>query len=117
MGFTSAGADGNVYFYDLSDFKKRLNDKDFNQKQTQMTSVVNIPGKPYEVYVVGSDKKLWHSRDPKAGFEAGLCISQIQLTANQKALFAGVGEEGKPGAIHIYSLPFNKINEVQAHSR
>ena len=28
-----------------------------------------------------------------------------------------MGEEGKPGAVHIYSLPLNKINEVQAHSK
>jgi len=31
MGFTSAGMDGNVYFYDL-DVKKRLSERDFNQK-------------------------------------------------------------------------------------
>jgi WD40 repeat protein len=28
-----------------------------------------------------------------------------------------VGEEGRPGCVHVYSLPFNKINEVQAHSK
>ncbi len=40
-----------------------------------MTCVVNIPGKIYEVYVVGNDKKIWHSKDPKQGFDAGCVIS------------------------------------------
>lgn len=40
-----------------------------------MTCVVNIPGKIYEVYVVGNDKKIWHSKDPKSGFDAGCAIS------------------------------------------
>lgn len=35
-----------------------------------MTSVVNIPGKPFEVFVVGNDKKIWHTKDPKNGFDA-----------------------------------------------
>ena len=34
-----------------------------------------------------------------------------------RALFAGVGDDTRPGAVHIYSLPLNKINEVQAHSK
>jgi len=29
-----------------------------------------------------------------------------------RALFAGVGDDTRPGAVHIYSLPLNKINEV-----
>ena len=28
-----------------------------------------------------------------------------------------MGEEGRPGAVQIFSLPLNKINEVQAHSK
>lgn len=78
MGFTSCGMDGNVYFYDLiiqKDTLQRLNDKDFNQKNVQMSSVVNIPGRPYEVFVVGNDKKLWHSKDAKNGFDAGINLS------------------------------------------
>lgn len=45
-----------------------------------MTSVVNIPGRPYEVFCVGSDKRIWHSKDPKLVFDAGTVISQISLT-------------------------------------
>jgi hypothetical protein len=115
MGFESCDTNGNVYFFDLiaqKDTQTRLSDKDFNQKSVQMTSVVNIPGRPYEVFVVGNDKKIWHSKDSKAGYDAGVIVSQICLTNNQKALFAGVGDENRPGAVHIYSLPFNKINEV-----
>lgn len=115
-GFTSCGIDGNVYFYDLivqKENSQRLNDKDFNQKNINFTSVVNIPGKPFEMYAVGNDRKIWHSKDNKNGFDAGVQLSQIVLTSNQKALIAGVGEEGKPGAIHIYQVPqLGKINEV-----
>lgn len=28
-----------------------------------------------------------------------------------------MGEENKPGAVHIYKLPLDKINEVQAHKK
>jgi hypothetical protein len=44
-------------------------------------------------------------------------ISQIALTNNQKALFAGVGEEGRPGAVKILSVPLGFLTEVQAHSK
>jgi hypothetical protein len=69
------------------------------------TSVINIPQRPFESYVVGNDRKIWHSKDPKNGFDAGTVLSQVVLTSNQKALIAGSGEEGKPGAIHIYQIP------------
>jgi hypothetical protein len=47
------------------------------------------------------------------------------MTFNGKALFAGVGEQNKPGAVVIYKitedqsglLKMDKINEVQAHSK
>lgn len=35
-----------------------------------MSCVVNIPGKPYEIFAVGNDKKIWHSKDPKNVFDA-----------------------------------------------
>jgi hypothetical protein len=57
------------------------------------------------MYAVGNDRKIWHSKDNKNGFDAGVQLSQIVLTSNQKALIAGVGEEGKPGAIHIFQVP------------
>lgn len=52
-------------------------------------------------------------------------MSQLAITHNGKALFAGVGETGKPGAVVIYKVAENaqnetkldKVNEVQAHSR
>mgnify|MGYP002079214966 CR=1 FL=1 len=28
-----------------------------------------------------------------------------------------MGESGRPGSVHIYKIPFEKINEVQAHSK
>ena len=121
MGFTSCGMDGNVYFYDLiyqKEQQQRLNEKDFNQKGVVLKSVVNIPGQPFEMYTVGNDKKIWYSKEPKNGFDASVALSQIALTNNKKALIGGVGEEGKPGSVHIFQLPqLSKINEIQAHSK
>ena len=67
--------------------------------------MVNLPGRPFESYVVGNDKKIWHSKDPKNGFDAGVVLSQVVLTNNQKALIAGTGDENKPGSVHIYQVP------------
>lgn len=119
MGFCSTGLDGNVYFYDLISLKEtgtnanpRILDKDFYKKGLLFTSAVTIPGKFCEVYVVGNDKKIWHSKDSANGHDTGSILSQIVMTANQKFLFGGVGEQNKPGAIQIYKLPLDKINEV-----
>ena len=35
--------------------------------------------------------------------------------ASQKAFFAGVGEENRPGCIQVWKFPLEKLNEVQAH--
>lgn len=77
-----------------------------------MTSVLNIPGRNFEVFVVGSDRKIWHSKDQRNGFDAGVVISQICITNNQRALFAGVGEEGRPGAVKILGVPLGFLTEV-----
>lgn len=90
MGFASTGMDGNVYFYDLIQLKEnqgekqnsRVQDKEFVVKNVQLTSVVNIPGRPFEIFVVGNDRRIWHSKDNKSVFDAGLAISQICLTNN-----------------------------------
>jgi hypothetical protein len=49
--------------------------------------------------------------------ETGQLLSQILLSANGKVLFGGSSEDQKPGSVHIYKLPLEKINEVQAHSK
>lgn len=121
MGFTSCGLDGAVLYFDLlvqKEVQSRLTERDFNQKGVFMTSVVNIPGRPYEMYAVGNDRKIWHSKEPKNGFDAGVALSQIVLTSNQKALIGGVGEDNRPGAVNIFQLPqLTKVNEIQAHSK
>ena len=90
-----------------------------------MTSVVNIPGRYCEAYCCGSDGKIWNIKDPHNPYDSGAIMSQLSITHNAKALFAGVGEKNKPGSIHIYKLSeqaggeklkMDKINEVQAHS-
>lgn len=52
---------GNVYFYELygsNGLGKRNNEKDFMQKEVKLTSVVNVPGRPYEMFCVGRDRKI-----------------------------------------------------------
>jgi len=52
---------GNVYFYELygsNGLGKRNNERDFMQKEVKLTSVVNVPGQPYEMYTVGSDRRI-----------------------------------------------------------
>jgi len=39
------------------------------------------------------------------------------LSANQKIIFGGSSEEGRPGSVHIFKTPLEKIAEVQAHSK
>jgi len=61
-------------------------------------------------------------KDP---YEAQATMAQLCMSHNGKALFSGVGELNKPGAIVIYkitedqskqNLKMDKTNEVQAHS-
>jgi WD40 repeat protein len=66
LGFTTCAADGAVFFWDLYNYSaekkpeelKRHQDADFNVKNVAFTSVVNVPGRQYQVYVVGNDKKI-----------------------------------------------------------
>ena len=74
--------------------------------------MINIPGRQWEAFVVGNDRRIWHTKDSKNSHDAGLTLSQIALTNNQKTMFGGVGEELRPGAVHIYKVPLDKINEV-----
>jgi len=103
----------------------KISDKEFVLKGCSMTSVCNIPGRDCEAFCVGSDKKIWNSELQKDPFEVTETISQVCTTHNGKALFAGVGEENKPGSVMIYkvsedskgNVKIDKINEVQAHSK
>ena len=61
MGFTTAGQDGNIYFYDLFSDKEigsRNTDYDCPHGKVKFTSVVNLPGKPYEFIAVGAEKVI-----------------------------------------------------------
>jgi hypothetical protein len=128
MGFVSAGQGGDVFFWDLLNVKEGTNrntEKDFTQKNVAMTGVVNIPGRPYEVYCVGNDGKIWNSNMQKEPYESVAIGSQVCMTHNGKALFCGIGEPNRPGSIVVYKiaedqargiLKMDRISEVQAHS-
>lgn len=122
--------------YDLFSYKnkakkeatgQRITDKDINKKEVKFTSVVNVPGRPYEVVAVGSDKAFTSNAPIKKGQkelypeELPLVLSQIQITPNGRTILAGVGEPDRPGAIQVWSRfedkPLDKLNEIQAHSR
>lgn len=127
MGFATAGMTGEVYLfnfvYPTTDGTNKI--EEFTKRNVAMTSVVNIPGRPLEAYCCGNDRNIWNIVDPQTPYEAGAVMSQLAMTHNAKALFAGVGEKDKPGSLHIYKisetgggekLKMDKINEVQAHS-
>ena len=63
MGFSTCGADGNIYFYDL--YAQGNSDGDRNRqheatmRDVKFTSVVNLPGRPYEFCAVGSSKIIF----------------------------------------------------------
>lgn len=62
MGFTTCGQDGNIYFYDLysgTDVGERNRSKDQNRLKVKFSSVVNLPGAPYEFLAVGSEKTIY----------------------------------------------------------
>jgi hypothetical protein len=40
----------------VKDGAKRNQDKDFIKKDFKLSSVCNVPGKDYEIFVVGNDK-------------------------------------------------------------
>lgn len=45
-------------------------------------------------------------------------MTQVCILASGKAFFAGVGEEGRPGAIQIWKAdPLEKVTEIMAHGR
>jgi len=66
LGFTTCANEA-VFFWDLYNYtieqkpnedKKRHPDTDFNVKMVAFNSVVNVPGRQYQVYAVGNDKKI-----------------------------------------------------------
>lgn len=96
MGFASTGISGEVYLWDFVNLKDGQNRIDeFTKRNVQMSSVVNIPGRYCEAYCCGSDGNIWNIKDPQNPYEAGAVMSQLQITHNAKALFAGVGEKLK----------------------
>jgi hypothetical protein len=44
-------------------------------------------------------------------------LSQISMLNNGKAMFASVGQEGRPGAIEIWKMPLERVASVPAHSK
>ena len=62
MGFTTCGQDGNIYFYDLysgQDVGERNRTMDQNRRDVKFSSVVNLPGKPYQFLAVGNEKTIY----------------------------------------------------------
>jgi hypothetical protein len=58
-----------------------------------------FPNQNYNALVVGTDRHIFHTRDPKLSANSKYILSQINFLASGKAFFAGVGEENRPGAI------------------
>ena len=56
-------------------------------------------GQNLEAYCCGSDGNIFNINQGNEPYEAGAIMSQLCMTHNAKALFAGVGQTNKPGAI------------------
>ena len=63
LGFTSCGQDGNIYFYDnLHQLGEKTGSRNTNmdyKRDVKFSSVVNLPGKPYQFIAVGNDKTIY----------------------------------------------------------
>jgi|LauGreDrversion4_2_1035121.scaffolds.fasta_scaffold4454501_1 hypothetical protein len=71
MGMVSSGAGGDVFFWDIINFKEtnRILDKDFTLKNVSIGTVVNIPGRKHEIFCAGNDSKIWNNNLAKDPFE------------------------------------------------
>ena len=78
---------------------KRLDGIDFNLRGVSITGIANVPGADSRAIVASVERRLWDTIDHDNGCETRYCISQVQILANAKAVFAGVGETGHPGAV------------------
>jgi hypothetical protein len=95
----------------------RLQDIEVNKKDVKFTSVVNIPGRPYEALAVGNEYKFTYChmevKNASKAQDPDAIISQIVIT----------GEEGKPGSIQVWirsddkALERSNKEDIQAHSK
>ncbi len=120
MGFTTCGQDGNIYFYDLYsglETHERNRDKDQTRREAKFTSVVNLPGKPYQFIAVSNEKVIYTETESLKVIPRQLMdgqqatpqlpelkhhIRELVIHHSGKILFAGVGEQSEtvyPGAI------------------
>ena len=117
-GFVDCCVQGKVFFYDLQlqmSEMKRITDKDFSRRNTSINGVVNIPGMTNRALVVSAERKVFDSNDQINGCDTRFNVSQVQILANGKAFFCGMGETGHPGAVQIWKFPMEQLSEVQAH--
>ncbi len=110
MGFTTCGQDGNIYFYDLysgHEVHERNRDKDQTRREAKFTSVVNLPGKPYQFIAVSNEKVIYTETEALKVIPRQLMdgqqatpqlpelkhhIKELVIHHSGKILFAGVGE-------------------------
>jgi len=71
------------------------------------------------VYTTGSDKSIREITNNKETlrYEEGVTYSQIVCGYQRNLLVAGVAEPDRPGSIQVFRFPFEKVSEVQAHSK
>mmetsp|Transcript_18724 Transcript_18724/g.25313 ORF Transcript_18724/g.25313 Transcript_18724/m.25313 type:complete len:317 (+) Transcript_18724:221-1171(+) len=117
-GFSDSCSHGFCYFYDMQLQRaemSRCKDDDFRRRDIPILGIANVPGAINRAVVASAERKIWDSVDHQNGCDTRYNISQVQILANGKAMFAGVGEAGHPGAIQIWKFPLEQMSEVQAH--
>lgn len=69
--------------------------------------------------VAGMDRQIKEISEGMLNYrlDTGHIIGQITLSHSEKLLFAGIGEDGIPGAIRSYKFPLSgEYFELQAHA-
>ena len=85
---------------------------DFKRPKIQITSLATVPGTMNRAIVSSGERKLWDTIDHYNGCDTRYNVSQVQILANGKAVFAGVGENGHPGAVQIWKFPLEQLSEI-----
>jgi len=101
----SCGMDGAVYQWDLKDFKR---DGEYVKKGCNYSAALsNKSGEA--IFAVGSDMMLREVEFPVSvvtkEIECHTVISQLVMSASQRMLFGGTGDEGSPGYVRSFKFP------------
>ena len=109
--FVSAGLDGAIYEWSISDFKRQ------NENVLKSCNYSSVAASPdfNSLFAVGSDRKLKQLENAQIlkEFESEVALTQVALPINSKTLFAAT----ESGTLRSYKYPLTgEYQEFQCHS-